>query len=482
MVITLYTSRIILNALGIDDYGLYNVVGGVVAMLSFLNTAMTAATQRFITFELGKENSTELNSVFSTSLAAHLFIACIIAILAELIGVWFLNTYLQIPDGRLNAANWVFQCTILILCFDVLSVPYIATIIAHEKMTFYAVINIIDAILKLSIALLIQIVDTDRLIFYALLLTLCKIAIFFIYRIVCLHKFAICHYTHTFRKEKFKQLFSFSGWALLGQVSVVSANQGTNILINIFYSVVANASMGIASQVNVALSNLVSNFQKAFEPQITKSYAANDSSFMLSLVCRSAKISFFLLYIASIPVIFNINTILTWWLNIVPEYAGTFCVLSIICSLVNSISGPLWISVFATGKIRSYQIAISSLYLSDIILVYVFFKMGFSPTSALYIKLIINLIVIGIRLIFASKIVTNFSYWSFVRNAILPILLVTLLSLSIILPVYKMTLHNYFWSNIFFSIAIIAGAIYMIGIDKEEKKLLSRGLYRIIRK
>ena len=469
MLVSLYTSRVLLNVIGIKDYGLYNVVGGIVFIFAFLNTAMAAATQRFITFELGISHTDKLKKIFSVSVVAHAVIVVVIVLLAETLGLWLLNSQIQIPEGRVTAAHWVFQFSVFSLCFDVLSVPYIASVIAHENMTLYALVNIIESLSRLVIIIALQYFYLDKLILFAALLFFAKVFIFIIYKMVCVRKFDMCHYVFTLDKSIFFQLFSFTGWSLLGQMSVIAVNQGTNILINIFHTVVVNASMGIAGQVNTALNNLVSNFQTAFQPQITKSYANNDLEFMQLLICRSSKISFYLLYIVSIPVMFNINEILLWWLDIVPEYAIMFCILIIVCSLINSLSGPLWMSIFSTGKIKIYQIALSLIYLLDILLVYIFFKLGFSPIWAMIIKMAINLVVLVARMCFAGRLVKHFSCVYFFKKSLLPALFVVLSSLCIIYPIHAFYLKGNFCMNVLFSILVVAMSIYIFGIDKEER-------------
>lgn len=475
MLVSFYTSRILLNVIGIKDYGLYNVVGGIVFFFAFLNTAMAAATQRFITFELGKKltDKLKLKQIFSISVSAHAAIAVVMILLAETLGVWLLNSQIQVPEGRVAAAHWVLQFSVFSLCFDVLSVPYMASVIAYEKMTLYALVNIVESLLKLAVIIALQYLYWDKLILFAALMFLTKVCIFMIYKTTCTRKFEMCHYVFTLDKSIFFNLFSFTGWSLLGQMSIVAVNQGTNILINIFHTVVANASMGIAGQVNTALNNLVSNFQTAFQPQITKSYANNDLELIQLLIYRSSKISFYLLYIVSIPIMFNINEILVWWLNIVPEYTVTFCILIIVGSLINSLSGPLWMSIFSTGKIKIYQIAISLIYLSDILLVYIFFKLGYSPIWAMIVKMIINMIVLVARMYFAGRLVERFSCGYFFKKSLQPVLFVVFSSLCIIYPVHVFYFKGSFCINVLFSLLVVAMSIYIFGIDREERDIFN---------
>ena len=296
MVITLFTSRIVLKELGVTDYGLYNVVGGVVTLFAFLRSSMSSSTQRFLSFEMGKGNVENLRNIFSICFSSHLLIAVVLFVLAETLGLWFLNSQINIPNGRLEAANYIYQFSVLSLCTSIISIPYTADIISNEKMGYFAFLGVFDAILKLLIAYMIAISPFDKLIFYGFLMFLVVFINLILNWIYCYHNFAETHYRFYWDKESFKRVFSFSGWTIWGQLAVVGSNQGSNILVNIFFSVTANAAMGVGHQINNAITGLISNFQTAFKPQITKSYAEQDYSYLNSLTKTAAKISFFLLF------------------------------------------------------------------------------------------------------------------------------------------------------------------------------------------
>ena len=485
MLIALYTSRVVLNVLGVEDYGLYNIVGGVVALFSFMNSAMSAATQRFITYELGRGDSKSINRVFSMSITSHLIIIAIFLVLAETIGLWFLNTQVQIPEGKEVTANWIYQFSIIVLCFNIISVPYSASIIAYEKMSIYAIISIVDAILKLVIATVLSSVSGDKLISYAFMLSIESIAVFLCYLIVSVRSFSVCKYTPVFDKELFKKLFGFSGWSMLGQMSLVGANQGSNILINIFYTVTVNATMGIANQVNVAVNNLVSSFQTAFQPQITKSYALGDFVGLNSLMQKASKLSFYLLYIVSFPLILNIHEILLLWLGNVPPFCEIFCILILIASMVNAIAGPLWMAIFATGNIKIYQIVISIIYLLDIPIVYLLFSIGCPPAYAIAVKIFLNVIILGVRIIFNARRIPSFSTGLFLRNVLLPIGLVVLISVpTMMLLDYLVELSSIWWKLLVIIIEVIfvSGIVYVVGLNCSERQFINNTIKTIAKR
>ncbi|MCF0206771.1 MAG: oligosaccharide flippase family protein, partial [Bacteroidales bacterium] len=325
MLVSLYTSRVILDALGVEDYGLYNVVGGVVGLFSFLRTSMTKSTQRFLNVEMVNPLG-RLKDTFSVSLFVHVIIAVVALFLLETVGLWFLNNYIQIPSGREHAANMVYQSTVFSLILTIISVPYNASIIAHEKMGYFAIVSIVDCLLKLLICYLILVDGFDRLILYGWLMLGVSFVNFLMYVAYCLIMCSETSFRLLYDKALFRDMFSYTTWTVVGQAAIVGTNQGNNILVNIFHTVTANAAMGVANQVNSAVVSLTSNFQTAFNPQITKSYAAKDYAYLTSLVYTTSKISYLLLLIVSLPLMFNVEDILNIWLKEVPQDAGVFCI------------------------------------------------------------------------------------------------------------------------------------------------------------
>lgn len=474
--IALFTSRVLLNTLGVDDYGIYNVVAGVVVLFSFLNTAMTSATQRFITYSLGKDDSSRTNVVFITSFTLHIIIAFVLIILSESVGFAIFNGLISIPDGREDAAKIVYQFAILTMAFHVLAVPYISTIIAHEKLGYYAFISIIDAVLKLSVAYATKLSSGDNLVFYSVLLCIAAFLTFALYYITCKKNFTICKLRWVFDKSLFKKMLSFSGWSLLGQFSVVSADQGSNILLNRFFTVALNSTMGVTNQVNNAVNNLVTSFQTAFQPQITKAYANSEFTEMNSLMQKASRISYFLLLVVCIPMIANINQILVIWLKIVPDYCGIFCSLLLIATLINSISGPLWMSIFASGNIKRYQILLSIVYLLQIPAILLCFVSGLPPYYAIVVKVVAACVILLLRLYFNKTNVAGFEIRTYFKSVIVPLIVSTIVIVSVISPIRFLYYNTggilmwFFTEIVSFFISVLM--VYRLGFTNSERSII----------
>ena len=473
MLITLYTSRVVLKALGFEDYGLYNVIGGVVALMSFLKSSMSESTQRFLSYEMGKGNIDNLKNVFSVSLTTHFLIALILLVLAETLGLWFLNTQINIPDGREAAANWIYQFSVVSLCIGIISVPFSADIISHEEMGYFAFLSILDAVLKLAFSIAITFASTDKLILYGLLMLLLPIINITLNWSYCYRRHSETHYKFFWDKEMFKKIFSFSGWTIWGQLAIVGSNQGTGILVNIFHSVTANAALGVGHQVNHAVTGLISNFQTAFKPQITKSYAAGDFKYLNTLTNYAAKISFYLFFIVSLPLLLNIDFVLDLWLDKVPQYANVFCVIFIIASACNAISAPLYMNIFSTGRIKGYQIAMSIAYIVELVVLYIIFKLGYSVVVGVALKAVLNFIVIFIRMAYAHKEVESFSGSNYIKKVFLPLMLSVAVTLGVAFVLFHYT--NGMWQTIGATIFIVFVSLltaYYIGLNQNERMSL----------
>lgn len=384
MGVSLYTSRVVLNTLGVEDYGIYNVVGGVVAMFGFINGAMSSATQRFITFALGKGDMDNLQKVFSTTLQIHALIATIIFILGETVGLWFMYTQMQIPAGRMDAAFWVLQCSIMSAIVMIVSVPYNADIIAREKMSAFAYISILEAVLKLAIVFLLLVFTQDKLVLYSALVLCVQLFIRFCYGHYCSKHFPESKYRHVWDKRLFKEMTGFAGWSMFGNLSAVLYGQGLNMLLNVFFGPVVNAARAVAVQVQSVMQQFVSNFQMALNPQITKTYAKGEMDEMHQLMFRSARFSFYLLFLLSLPVLFETDFILTIWLKIVPDNTVTFLRIIICTSLIYTLANPLIIANQATGKVRRYQAVCGSILLLILPVSYVCLKLG-CPAYSVFI-------------------------------------------------------------------------------------------------
>lgn len=471
--ITLFTSRVVLRELGIEDYGLYNVVGGVVALFAFLRSSMNSSTQRFLSYEMGVGNYDNLRNVFSTCFFAHLLIAAILLVFAETLGLWFLNSQIVIPEGREIAANWIYQFSIVSLCISVISVPYNADIISNEKMGYFAFLGVLNAILKLVIAYMIIISPIDKLVFYSFLMMFINIIDLILNWLFCRSNFSETQLKIYWDKETFKNVFGFSGWTIWGQLAIVGSNQGTNILVNLFYSVTANAAMGVGNQVNHAITGLVSNFQTAFKPQITKSYAEKDFTYLGKLVGYSAKISFFLLFLVSLPIIINIETILQLWLKDVPQYTNGICVIFIIASLCNTISTPLWTCIFATGHIKNYQIIVSVAYIIELLILYFLFSFNNNLVLGLTVKAVLNFTIIFITIYFVSQLIPQINIELIIRNVLIPLLVISLigygLSFFLIQQEYPLNVKLFYTVILEIFITFIC---YWMGLNKNEKKIL----------
>ena len=404
MIVSLYTVRVVLDVLGTEDYGIYNVIGGIVVLFSFLNTAMNGATQRFLSYALGKMENELYQKTFSMSVNCHAVLSGGIFILLETVGLWFLCTHMNIPDGRMVAAHWVYQFSVFSFVVNVLRVPYNASIISYEKMSFYAYLSIIDVLLNLGVVFFLLIdASIDKLILYSGLKFLISVFCWLASYIYCKRVFNTCNYTFLWDKEMFKKLFGFSGWSILGAGSVLITQNGSNILINIFCGVTANAAYGIANQVSSAIYAFVSNFQLAFQPQIVKLYAANHREEQVLLVNRASIISYFLLLIISIPFILNADFVLGLWLKDVPQYAVEFCQWMLVYSLIDSIQAPLWMTINATGKIKTYSVWTSVIYLLNMPIAWVLLYLGVSPISVFVIRVLLNLITAFIRIIYIKS-------------------------------------------------------------------------------
>lgn len=472
MLISLYTSRVILQALGVDDFGLYGVIGGVVGLFAFLKTSMGKATQRFLNVEMVAEGG-DLKKVFRTSVTIHFLIAIVILILAETIGLWFLNAKINIPEGRELAANVIYQTTVVSICVSMMEIPFNADIIAHEKMTFFAVISVMDAFLKLLIAFLILNDNGDRLILYGILMMGISAINVLLYYVYCKRKFFEISLKPCYDRERFKSIFGFVGWTLLGQVAVIGCNHGNGILVNMFHSVAANAAMSIGNQVSAAVTNLSSNFQTAFNPQITKSYAEGNYDYLRNLVFSTSKISYCLLFVVMLPIAFNIDFILDFWLDKVPDLSNIFCILFMVNAIINALSAPLNFSVMASGNIKWFQIVTAVVYLSDLVILYFLFSMGLPPATALWVKVGIMVVILFVRLYYAHLEIDCIDFGSYVKQVIIPLAMMSLGSIVI-----AVLLHPFFTDLtmrvMLTSAIILANLILMwfVALNNDQRKSL----------
>ncbi len=473
MLVAFYTSRVILSALGEDDYGIYNVVGGVVAMLSMLTGSLSSAISRFITFELGKGQKDTLQKIFSSSVTIQMVISLIVLVLAETVGLWFLNTYMNIPAERMFAANWVYQFSIITFIIGLLSVPYNAEIIANERMSAFAYIGMLDAFGKLLIAFLIMKSPIDRLIFYAALMCLFSLIIRFIYAVYCRRNFEECRYSFVWDKSLLRQMFGFAGWNFIGVASGVLRDQGGNILINIFFGPAVNAARGIAYQVNNAVSTFVTNFMTALNPQITKSYASGDRDYMMKLIFHGARFSFYIILLLSVPILMNTDYILGLWLKEVPEHTVIFVQLVLIFTMSESISNPLITAMLATGNIRNYQIVVGGLQLLNLPVSYVLLRMGAAPEMVMVVAVVISQLCLAARLTMLRKMI-GLRVRLYIKRVYLNILTVSVLAIIFpaLLQPYLTGSFGCFCASVLLCLICTSLSICFVGCDKAERRFI----------
>lgn len=469
MGVTLYTSRVVLQVLGVEDFGIYNVVGGVVVLFSFINNSLAVATQRFLNFELGRGDLEMLRRVFSMSLTIHICVTITVILLAETIGLWFLNTQLDIPSGRMEAANWVYQFSILSVCVSFVRVPYYASVVSYEKMSFFAYIAFIEGALKLLIVFLLIYIGLDKLKLYAVLSFGVSLLVFMCYKYYCNRNIETCDYKLFWDKVLFVKLVNFSGWMLLGAAAGIGFTQGVNILLNIFCGVAVNAAMGICNQVNAAVNQFVSNFQTAFMPRITQLYAMGDMVQLRKLIDRSSRFSFLLLFALAVPLMLNIDFVLNLWLKNIPEYTSAFCILILAYSLIESVSKPVGFAIHATGRVKFYNISMSLALSMNIVFSYFFLRGGFSPEVVLLLAIWVNIICFVIRLVLTQRYKV-LKIGEYLRNVVLRVMAVSLIVLP--LPFYFSQFYMR-WTRLFLTylifLPIYVITAYYVGLTQIER-------------
>lgn len=482
MAISLYTSRVVLEVLGETNFGIYNVVGGFVSMFAVISGAMTTATQRFLSFEIGKLNG-DIKSMFTTAVIIHLLLAVVILILGETVGVWFLNNCMNFPPDRYVAANWVFQFSLLTFIVNIISVPYNAAIVAYEHMKTFAYVSIIEVVLKLIIVYLLLVSPIDQLIFYAALLATMTILIRIIYGIYCNRHFTECHCNWEWNHQHGKNMMSFVSWNLIGSLAMVAKEQGINVLLNIFFGAAVNAARAIAYQVLHAMSGFVSNFQLAMNPQIVKSYAANERESMFKLVFRGSRLSFLMITTLAIPIIIEAPFILNVWLKEVPDNTVIFLRLVLLTSIVDSLSGTLIASMHASGKVRDYQIIVGGISLLTLPMAYVILKMGLPPYSAMVVGLVMAVICHFSRLLLLKKSI-GLPIMPFIKQVTLRVAVISVLAFIPPFLLYCNVGTNWWNFILIVSLSLLSSVlfIYTLGLDGEEKKFITDKIRKIIGK
>lgn len=468
LIINLYASRVILNALGIEDFGIYNVVGGVVGMFTLISGSMTTATQRFIAFELGKRDG-DSNHVFSATLTIHIVIAAVIIVMGESLGVWFINEKLVIVQDRIIAANWVYQFSLLTFVLNIISIPYNGLIVAHERMDAFAYISIGEAVLKLLCVLSLEHIFADRLILYSFFMFTIAFIIRISYGVFCSKFFTDSKYRFFKKSPIYHQILGFTGWNFFGSTAGVLSNQGQNILINIFFGVIPNAARAIASQIDNTLNQFVTNFTMALNPQITKSFAIGDMEYTMKLVSQGGKLCYFLFLCGAAPIMFCASEIIEVWLKQVPEYSILFLRLSFVYILLQTWSQTLYTLMLASGDIKIYQIIVGGTCLLSFPLTWIFFKFGYGSEYSYYSLIIVNTICLIIRLVILQRKI-GVNALGYVKSVIFPC---SVVSLCVYITSILLREVCYHWLMNFILIALSCVIfISLLGLNKTERKFV----------
>lgn len=480
----IYSSRVVLQALGIEDYGIYNIVGGVVVLFSFFNDSLQAATQRFLNYEMGQNNEYGVKNIFQTAIYIHLILVVVIFLLSETVGLYVVNYQLTLPAGRCNAANIVFQLSILCTLVGIIRIPFNALIIAYEKMSFYAYLSIVETLLKLVTIICLLYVTFDKLILYALIILFIVTLITICFIIYCKTAIRNISLRPIIHHEVYRKMLSFTGWTLFGSIANITAAQGVNICMNHFCGVIINAGIGIANQLNGIIYQFVSNMQLAFNPSLVQYYSSGEYGQLRSLLYKSSRYSFYLILLFALPLILNSDFVLHVWLgNSVPPYSATFLIIILFCSILDAISGPLWVTVQAAGRIKKYQLVISSIIFFNLPLVYLILRLGGSPLLAYSVGILIRLSITIYRVCFLSGIQV-ICVCEYVKSVVRPALVVAIMSFA--LAILLSFVWGYYRDSILTTIVLIflqvgiTGVIVLImGLTRHERGALMVYLLKI---
>lgn len=469
MFVSFYASRIILKALGAENYGIYNVAGGIVAMLAFVNSSMTLATNRYLAFAIGRQDEHLLERTFNTSIVIHAIIAVAILILSETVGLWYFDTYLNIPDESRGLAMWVFQFSVVTAMMSIINVPYIALVTAHEDMGAYAYLSLAEGGMKLGVAFLLTMSVFSNIKWYAIFSFFISVFIFLFWRVFDAKKYPYCKYKGEFDRPLFKEMFGFVSWQLVGSISWVLRNQGANLVLNYFFGPILNTARSLAVQVNGGITSLVTNFQAASNPQIVKHFSQENVDSMQKLLFRSSKMSFIFVFIFAFPVIWEVEPILKFWLQDVPPYAVIFVRLALVATIVDSLSGLLAQSALATGKIRVYTCVVTVIMLSYIVWVYIFFKQGYQPQTMIYVEIAIYLCVFIARVL-VCRFLYGLKARGFFSEVTLRELLVAFVSFSVIFALVRCVhLDLGMIGNTALYFALCVAASWLVGLTASER-------------
>ena len=483
VIIQLYTVPIVLNSLGAVDYGLYNVVGGIVTMFTFISGALASGSQRFLAYSIGENNLESVKKVFDSTVTLYIVFLAILLVVAEVIGVWFLNTKMQIPTDRLFAANCVFQFSVASFLICLISVPYYSDIVAHEKMSIFAYISIIDGVLKLMAAIMLKYMVGDLLIVYSSFICAISLFVFFIYLFYCKRYFFECrHFNFSWDNEIGKSLLSYSGWNMIGSLALIARNQGINIVVNLFFGPIINAAHSIAQQVSGLVTQLVNNVYLATRPQITKLYAKKEKESMWSLVYSSSKWTYYLLMIISIPAILEMESILSLWLNEVPPYTVAMTKLLILSVLLETTVNQIVGAFQAENRIKKYQLASSTILLLNIPVSYILLKTGMVDVITPYIVTCILSLMYVVSLLIVSKVELEMDVLYYIRCIISRMIVVSIIVFICVFLIYDILPPSFcrILLTCFESVLISIICIWLFGMDNKERVLVKNKIKMIL--
>lgn len=483
LVITLYTSRVVLRILGVEDYGVYNVVAGFVTMFGFFNSSLSNGIQRFYNFELGKNGIVGARRVYNMALIIQILLAIIILLPTEFIGMWYLHNIMVIPEGRMFAAEWIFHLSLLTFVLHVIQVPYIAAVMAHEKMDFYALVSIFDVVIKLGVLFIIPYLNCDALILFGILTTVVTFINFLLYLWYSKHNFKEISIEGKFRISLFKEMLSFSGWNVFGTMGQMLKDQGINLIINFFFGPVVNAARGIANQVNNGLQSFITNITIPVRPQIIQSYSQGNLYRSLTLTYTISKLSCYFLLLMALPILLEIDFVLHFWLgNNIPQYSSIFVIIIVLNSFIINLNSAVSGLVHATGKMRVYQLCGGIISLISVVIVYISMLFWKLPPIALIVLLVLDIIRQVVALFVLKSIVNEFSLRKYLNGVILPLTIVAFI--SVLVPLF---VHYYmqegvlrFFVVLVLSILSIGICIYLLGLNQTERIMVKQLITNIV--
>lgn len=476
LIVSLLTARIVFNTLGVDNYGIYNVVGGVIVFFTFLNNGLSTATKRFITAEIAKGDEASISHVFYICIVSHIIIAAIVLLLGETIGLWGVNYILNIPADRMVAANWVYQLSVFAAILGIAQSPFSAVLVAYEKMNIYAYFTILDVIFRLLIIYLVQALTGDKLIVYAWLVFAVGIVNMVIYRIYTYRKFPVCRLKdRKSDKPLLKEIFSFMSWSIAGQAAVVGTNEGVSVLINVYYNVAVNAAMGISNAITGTVNGFVSNFQVAFNPQIVKSYVNKDYDYLQSLMVRASKLSSYLVIIFLVPLLFETGNVLQIWLGSYPQYSVEFCICTLFAIYLEAITAPLWMMVYAQTDIKRYQIVISTVYSLNFFGGWIALLCGAVPYSVIIVRVMVFAALGYIRLVYVKRFFSAFSMrqW-FIEVVVKSAIIIVIASAITGVVAFELDVHKFLHliCVTLVSLCLTVPMIYFWGLTSSEQQFV----------